>query len=240
MANYYLTEDPRLNVSRGLVKGATPVHVIGYNPDIDMGSDPETLWSYGGVYPWSTLTTANTLHIVSSNTTDTMSVTIVGLNASHEEITDTVTLNGTTHVATTERFHRINDAYTSAPNSGNILMKFANTSGVVVDEILAGYGRNTSAIYTIPAGKVGYLYVGDCSTNLNKETTVVFKMRFENGSTQVVHVVELSNGSYRYEFPFPPAIPEKTDLEVYVMNTLDNNTRVSCNFDILLVDTPIR
>jgi hypothetical protein len=146
---------------------------------------------------------------------------------------------GTTAVASTKKFHRINDAYTSAPNVGDVLVKFANTSGVVVDEIRAGYGRNTTGIYTIPAGKTAYLYVGDCSTNLNKETTVVFKMRFVNGSTQVVHIVELSNGSYRHEFPFPSAIPEKTDLEVYVTNTAQNNTRVSCNFDMLLVQTPI-
>jgi len=240
MANYYLTEDPRLNISRGLVKGAQPVHVIGYNPDIDTGTDPETVWTYGGVYPWGIMATANTLHLVSSNTADTMTVTVVGLDSNHADLVETVTLNGTTPVATTGKFLRINDAYTSSINAGNILFKFANNAGTVVDEIYAGYGHNTTGIFTVPAGKTGYLYVGDCSTNLNKEVTVVFKMRFANGSERVVHVVELSNGAYRYEFPFPPAVPEKTDLEVYVMNTLDNNTRVSCNFDLLLVDTPIR
>lgn len=240
MANFYLTEDLNLNISRGLVKDATFVHVLGYNPDIDTGTDPETVWSYGGVYPWDTLATANTLYLVSSNTQDTMDVIITGLDNNYNVITDTVTINGTTAVPSSKKFLRINDAHiNSTVNKGNILFRFANSSGTVVDEILTGYGQNTTGIYTIPAGKTGYLYVGDASTNLNKEITIVFKMRLMNGSQRVAHVAEVSHGYYRYEFPFPTPIPAKTDLEVFVINTLDNNTRVACNFDMLLVTTPI-
>lgn len=241
MASFYLTEDLNLNVSRGLVKDATAVHVMGYNPDIDISTDPETVWSYGGVYPWNALTSANTLHVVSSNTGDTGNVTITGLDNNFNAITETITLNGTTSVATSNSFIRINDMYyqNDTTNIGDILVKFANSSGTVVDEIKAGYGQNSTGIYTIPAGKKGYLYVGDCSTNLNKECTVVFMIRLFGKSFRVQHIVELSSGFYRFEFPFPFQLPPKTDLEVYVMNTLDNNTRVSCNFDILLVNDPV-
>jgi hypothetical protein len=235
MANFYLTEDLNLNIARGLVKDATPVHVLGYNPD------PETVWSYGGVYPWATLSNANTLHVVSSNTGDTANITIIGLNSNFEEITETITLNGTSSVATSNSFIRINNCYYNnhTPNIGDILVKFANSSGTVVDEIRAGYGQNTTGIFTIPDGKIVYLYIGDCSTNLNKECTLVFKIRMYGRSFRVQHIVELSNGSYSYKFPFPSPLPPKTDVEVYVINTLDNNTRVACNFDILLVNTPV-
>ena len=240
MASYFLSDDLGLNVSRGLVKGATAVHVLGYNPDIDTSTDPETVWYYGGQYPWSTLATANTLHLSSSNTSDTSTVTINGLDSNFNVITETVTLQGTSSVATTKKFLRINDAYyhDTTPNVGDIAFKFANSSGVVVDQIGAGYGQNTTGVYTIPLGKTGYLFMGDCSTNLNKEITVVFRIRLYGSSFRVAHIVELSNGSYNYKFPFPSAIPEKSDLEVYVENTLDNNTRVACNFDLLLVDNP--
>jgi len=241
MANYYLTEDPRLNVSRGLVKGAQHVHVLGYNPDIDTGTDPETVWVTGGEYPWSTLTSANTIYYSSNNAADTMQLFVSGLDNDFNVVTETITLTGTTPVAGAVKLRRINDAYiTDEINHGEIVMRFANTTGTVVDSMAVGYGQNTTGVYTIPAGKTGYLYAGDASTNLNKETTIVFRIRLNDGGMRVAHIAELSNGAYRYDFHFPAALPEKSDLEVYVVNTLDNNTRVACNFDLLLVDTPIR
>ena len=234
-------DDFFLNASRGLIKGATPVHVLGYNPDIDTGTDPETIWSYGGVYPWATLAAANTIHLVSSNTSDTMDVTIVGLDGNFEPITETVTMNGTTSVSTTNNFIRINDAYVNDTNlnAGNISFKFANSTGTVIDEIIAGYGQNTTGIYTVPANKMGYLYMGDASTGLAKDCTIVFRVRPYGKAFRVAHVVELGATNYTYKFPFPMPMPPKSDLEVYAINTLDNNTRISCNFDLLLVDTPI-
>lgn len=237
MGNYYPTDDVRLNIARGLVNKASHIHVLGYNPDIDTGTDPETVWSYGGAYPWDTLTSANTLYIESSNTTDTMDLVITGLDNDFNEFTEIVTLNGTTPVATTGKFIRINDAYLGSNiNAGDINFRFANTLGTVVDHMRAGYGQNTSGIYTIPAGKTGYLYAGDASTNINKETTIVFRIRLQTGGMRVAHIAELSNGSYRYDFYFPQRLPEKADIEVYVVNTLDSNTRVGCNFDIVLID----
>ena len=233
-------DDFALNVSRGLVKGTTAVHILGYNDALDTTTDPETIWSYGGVYPWNTLTAANTVYVVSANTGDTMNVVIEGLDNNYQPQTETVVLNGTTHVATTKKFLRINDSYTydTNPNVGEITLKLANTSGTVIDHIPAGYGHNVAGIYTIPANKTGYLYFGDCSSNLNKNATIVFRGRQHNSSFQVMHIVELTSGSYGYKFPFPSALPPKTDLEVYAVNVGDNNTRISCNFDILLVDTP--
>lgn len=241
MANYFLTEDLYLNIARGLVKDATPVHILGYNPDIDTGTDPETIWSYGGVYPWTTLSVANNIHIVSSNTNDVATLTIYGLDDNYEEISESITMNGTTPVVTTKKYLRINDAVynDTVPNDGDILFRYANTSGVVVDEIRAGYGQNTTGIYTIPDGKTGYLLFGDASCNLNKELTIVFRIKLHDSSFRVAHIAELSNGGYSYKFPVPSQIPAKTDLEVYAINATDNNIRVACNFDILLVNNPI-
>jgi len=241
MANFFLTEDLNLNIARGLVKDAQHVHVLGYNPDIDTGTDPETVWTYGGVYPFSTMTAANTLVLTSSNTDDTINVVITGLDNDYKVITETIALNGTTPVSTTKKFIRINDAHTNGTglNAGNIIFRFANASGVVVDEIYAGYGQNTTGIYTVPAGMTGYLYTGDVSTNRNKETTLVFRIKLTDGSLRVAHIAEIGNGSYRYDFPVPSQLPERSDLEVFVINTLDNNTRVACNFDLVLVKNPV-
>jgi len=238
MAKHYI-DDFKLNLSRGLVQGATQVHVLGYNPDIDTGTDPETVWVTGGQYPWAALNTAAKLYLSSDSASDTCQVTITGLGANFVQIIETITLNGTTAVATTNNFIRINDAYTSAVNVGTVSMRIGSAGGAVVDSIAAGYGQNTTGIFTVPAGKIGYLYAGDASVSLNKETTIVFRIRLQDGSMRVAHIAEISNGAYRYDFHFPQMLPQGTDLEVYVMNTLDNNTRVACNFDIVLLDSPI-
>jgi hypothetical protein len=92
------------------------------------------------------------------------------------------------------------------------------------------------ALYTIPTGKTGYLYTGDCSVNLNKEVTIKFYVRYPGGPFRIAHVIELASTNYRYDFPFPVVLPAGSDLEVRVDNANDNNCRVSANFDILLRD----
>lgn len=241
MSKYYL-DNFALNISRGLVPGASFVHKFGYNPDIDTATDPETVWSYGGLYPWSALNTAQTLYVKSSSASDTMNVTLAGQDSAGAEITETVTLTGTTAVATTKQFKRIYRAFCSdtVENVGDITMHTVSGSGTVVCHILAGEGQTLLALYTIPAGKTGYLYTGDCSVNLNKEITIKFYVRYPGGPFRVAHVVELASRSYRYDFPFPTVLPAGADIEVRVDNANDSNCRVSANFDILLIDTPIR
>jgi hypothetical protein len=187
------------------------------------------------------MTAANTIVLTSSNTADTINVLITGLDNDYKVITETITLNGTSPVSSTKKFLRINDAHTSGNgvNIGNIIFKFANASGIVVDEIYAGYGQNTTGIYTIPDGMTGYLYTGDATTNRNKDTTIVFRIRLPDGSLRVAHIAEVGAGSYRYDFPIPAQLPGRSDLEVFVVNTLDNNTRVACNFDLVLVKNPV-
>lgn len=241
MAKNYIN-DFYLNASRGIIQGVSTVHKFGYNPDIDTSTDPETIWSYGGLYPWSAMDgAAKTLYVKSSSASDTMQVTFTGLDTAGIEITDTVTLTGTTAVTSTKQFTRIYRAFVMglAENVGDITWHTVSGSGTVVAHILAGEGQTLAAIYSVPAGKTGYLYAGDCSLNLNKEITLKFYARYPGGPFRVAHVVELAGVPYRYDFPFPMPLPAGTDLEVRVDNANDNNCRVSANFDILLMQTPI-
>lgn len=235
--NYYIS-DERLNIARGLVKGTSFVHKFGYNPDIDTATDPETVWSHGGLYPWSALDgAAQTLYVKSSSASDTMSVTFYGHDNAGLEISDTVTLTGTTAVTSTKAFKRIYRAFVTGTvlNVGEITWHTVSGTGTVVCSITAGEGQTLMALYSIPADKTGYLYTGDCSLNLNKEITIKFYVRYPGAPFRIAHVVELSGTSYRYDFPFPPLLPPGTDIEVRVDNANDNNCRVAANFDILLI-----
>jgi hypothetical protein len=167
-----------------------------------------------------------------------MPVTFYGHDNDGLEISDTVTLTGTTAVASTKAFKRIYRAFAggSTENVGEITWHTVSGSGTVVCAIAAGEGQTLLALYSVPSNKTGYLYTGDCSLNLNKEITIKFYVRYSGQPFRIAHVVELSGTAYRYDFPFPPALPPGTDIEVRVDNANDNNCRVAANFDILLID----
>jgi hypothetical protein len=226
-------------VAEGNITDHTFVHKFGYNPDIDTATDPETIWSHGGLYPWSALDgAAQTLYVKSSSGSDTMTVTFTGHNNAGEEINDTVTLNGTTPVTSNSTFKRIYRAFVNGNtvNAGEITWHTVSGSGTVVCAIAAGEGQTLMALYSVPAGKTGYLYTGDCSINAGKEVTIKFYVRYPGAPFRAAHVVELAGINYRYDFPFPPTLPAGTDLEVRVDNANDNNCRVAANFDILLIE----
>ena len=232
-------EEFLLQLARGHIANHSSVHKFGYNPDIDTSTDPETVWSYGGLYPWSALDTEQTLYVKSSSASDTSGdVTIVGLDNNGLEISDTVTLSGTTAVTTSKKFKRVYRAFCadSVGHVGEITMHTVSDSGTVVCHIAAAEGQTLMAVYTVPSNKTGYLLAGDCSVNLNKEITVKFYVRYPGGPFRVAHVVELCSNSYRYDFIVPQELPPGSDLEVRVDNANDSNCRVSANFDLILID----
>ena len=237
MKKYY-TVDERLNVSRGLVLGTELVHRCGYNADVDTTTDPETVWTYGGLYPWSLLADAEVLTLASSNTADTMAVTVIGLDNDFLPLQATVTLTGTTPVTTGEvAFRRINDFIVNdgAENVGEIIAYTESTNTNVVAHIPIGEGQSQEAFYTVPAGKTGYLYCGDASLN-DKSGTIKFYVRELGSPFRIAHIAEIVGNTYRYDFPFPIPLAPGSDLEVRLDNASDNNIRISANFDILLVD----
>lgn len=238
MIKYYIT-DEKLNVSRGLVLGTELVHRCGYNPQVDTTSDPETVWTYGGLYPWSLLANAEVLTLASSNTADTMAVTVIGLDNDLLPLQATITLTGTTPVTTGEvAFRRVNDFIVNdgAENVGEIIAYTESTNTNVVAHIPAGEGQSQEAFYTVPAGKTGYLYCGDACIGTKSDGTIKFYVREPGKPFRIAHIAEISGNSYRYDFPFPVPLIAGSDLEVRLDNAGSNGIRVSANFDILLVD----
>lgn len=237
MAKHYI-DDFRLNSARGLTQGARSVHVTGYNPDINSNTDPETIWGHGGLYPWATWNN-HLLTIVSSSASDVgKQLYLIGLDQNFAEITETVTLNGTTPVTTTKAFHRVNDGMIVGGTTANVGEIDISVSGSVVEHISVGEGRISSGVYTVPAGKIGYLYKGNCSIN-NKSVTLQFYVRTPGNPFIIAHQAEVTGARYEYEFAFPQPLPAGTDLEVRIDRSADNGVRAACNFEILLVDSPI-
>lgn len=227
-----------LNIARGLVPGASVVHKFGANFDCDQGT--ETLWTAGGLYPWSTFSTAATLDVISSTTNDTgEEVAIEGLDENYAPLREVVTLtddgSNPTNATTQNSFIRVFRMY-GVSNGGVVGTVNAKISTTIVGQIAAGRGQTLMGIYTIPAGKTGYLLCGDASISKGGDGQIEMMARiFGEGGFRVAHIAELYDNSYRYDFPVPLRIPEKSDIDIR-FTTVNNNFKVTCAFDIILVD----
>lgn len=242
------TEQFELQVSRGQIAWHRSVIVFGFNGDVD--SSPETIWPGGGLLAFPSA--AIQMTVSSSSASDTSSGTgartiyISGLDASHNEISETVTLNGQNAVTTTKSYLHINEAYVATAGSGNsaagsiYIGTGTVTAGVpatVYDIIAFDYNRRITGSYTIPAGYTGYISQGLFSAGQSGGTNAVTGRLMTRGTNNIrltAAVVTLNNGSADYVFEYPLGVPEKTTIEAQAFGSSENNS-CSSMFIILLV-----
>jgi hypothetical protein len=234
-----------LQVSRGQIQGHTSFNVFGYNPDID--TSEETIWPDGGTIPHPTV--ASALSIVSTSTDDDGSpvgtgartVYIEGVDGNYNVVSETITLNGTTAVATTNTYLYVNQFYVATAgnggaNAGEITAKVSTT---LYDLIATGYNQRTTAHYCVPAGYTGYLTTGVITTGQASGSTSVtafLKQHGPDGILRVGAVSTLNNGSVQYDFTYPYVIPEKNCVGATAVGTAANNS-ASAYFNIVLIKT---
>lgn len=237
--NFYLA------VAQGEVPGYTFVHIAGYNPDLDQTNPitTETIWSGNTVYPWEAWTdggSAQTIYFLSTSASDVGCQFLVqGLDADWEPQEETITLNGLTAVTGTKTWRRINNMTiaNSQINVGTVTGRVTSGTGTIIDIVNPGNGYNATGIYTIPAGYTGYLMVGDASVSKSADLTITMWSRQYGKSFRVAHIASIFESFYRYDFTIPIPLLEKTDIDVRGQSFTEN-TRASCNFDILLVANP--
>lgn len=228
------TPNVYLDVARGSISNSKIVHKFGANFDIDQGTDPESVWSGGGVYPWASLSSAETIYCLSTDAGDTTTLTIEGLDANYDEISETVTLTGTSAVTTINTFLRVFRMTYDARNVGTITARTVSASGTVVAQIDAGYAQTLMAVYTVPAGFTAYLVALDATIDGTKTCQMLMYHRLFGKPFRIAHVAE-SDGHYRYDFTAPLTVPEKTDIDIRINEVSGNDARVTANFDLVLI-----
>jgi hypothetical protein len=252
------TTDFLIEVAKGTVLGHSLVFKYGRNPDIDTGTDPEDVWTYGGTYTYNN--TPSIQYISSDNALDIgMEITVEGLDENYNPQSITVALNGQTQtqIGTGETFVRVFRAYNSGPLefAGNLLIYDDTVTSVTLGvpspttsvkaEIKAIEQQTYMAIYTIPAGKTGYFLGGAISlttgASANKSAIVDLKTRqfggvFRSQETVAITSTGTSNFSQDLHALGPLKIPEKTDIKARVRQVDANDTGVAAYFSILLVD----
>lgn len=228
------TPNVYLDIARGSISNSKIVHKFGANFDIDQGTDPESVWSGGGVYPWASLSSAQTIYCLSTDAGDTTTLTIEGLDANYDEISETVTLTGTSAVTTSNTFLRVFRMTYDATNVGTITARTVSASGTVVAQIDAGYAQTLMAVYTVPAGFTAYLVALDATIDGTKTCQMLMYHRLFGKPFRIAHVAE-SDGHYRYDFTAPLTVPEKTDIDIRINEVSGNDARVTANFDLVLI-----
>jgi hypothetical protein len=199
-------------VAEGNVSGSEVRNIFGWQGSTSTSFIPMWENATAYTYPGSALTMTVT---TSSATDDGGTVTIIGLDASYNVISETVTANNATPPTTSAGFFRINDVIFSKTSGANVGTVTVANGGTTYAKILTGVGRNQASIFTVPAGKSFYLYRIDAFSNDSVSSqTGLFRnyVQYHTGQIYIVARTTLQNNmNIQRRLPFK--YNEKTDIQ---------------------------
>jgi hypothetical protein len=221
-----------LQVARGQVDGHTPLNIFGFSTAVGstaLGPVWEGLTLSGGAYTYPS--SASQLVLVSDSASDTsaLSVRIDGLDANFAPISETIAMNGTTNVTTTNSFLRINMmSTTNGLNVGNITAKISTTTYAKIN---AGIGQTQMSIYTVPKGYTFYLsYIqADASIGFTSSNYIKYAEYNKDNVSGEVNVLNQTTFVQTLNIPYTCSIAhtEKTDIQYQVI--ANSGSPFSCN-----------
>ena len=188
----YAYNNPFLQAAFGHIKGASQNLIFGFSAAVagDMLYD---LWP--GTNPYPFLDTAEIISVSSDSIEDNPTgtgagvVLVFGLDENGLEQEETLVLNGTTPVLTTNTFLRVNDLVVvqgapggdiNTPNIGTITAT-SNTTAAQQAIILPMTGRATQSVYTVPYDKRGTVRSITISVPESKTVEIVVANRPRDG-----------------------------------------------------------
>lgn len=238
------------------IPGVSSVDKFGVNPLITTSSDPEDIWEFGGEYIYDDWGTAPIISLSSSSAVDNQPISIDGLDIEGNAVNQLITLNGQTRVALTTPLWRVYRMENEADQGGDIngivycYTGTANTAGVPADAnvraIINGeHNQTLMALYTIPKGKVGFLFRGELGVELEGNSAALAEyahIHYESRRVGKVFKVKKAitnivggNAEHIDVRSFPDIIPELTDIKMRVIE-VSMTMGVWGTFDILLYD----
>jgi hypothetical protein len=199
-----------LQVARGQIDGHSTLNIYGYQPSVGTTFIP--VWENATAYSFPV---AETTMYLTGTDSDTAQVLITGLDANYNQISETLTLNGTTPVATTKQYFRVNGMQVVSGNPAAAVTLTNSGGSTTYAKINAGVGRTQAGIYTVPAGYTYFLQRVNIYTSLNGNDYVIYQNKTisPSGVVQVTQQApfSISYGALRI---MPRLIPEKTDIQL--------------------------
>ena len=235
------TSEPfELQVSRGQITLHYKLHKFGFNSlvqDIE-----ETIWDVGGLYAYPSSAVKMTATSTDGANDDGVQVTVQGLDANYNQISETITLDGTGVGETNGFFLRVFRAFIEGSQEPSGTINITNASTTYA-RITLGENQTLMAVWTVPAGYTAYMLQNNttCYTEQNNKFGITRLMTREPDGvfrTQDKHTVVLSQNVVNY--PIPKSIPEKTDIEMRAIASSSNaNLQVSASFDIVYIKNEV-
>lgn len=236
-----------LQIARGQIDGHSVVSIFGYSATVGSSAQGplwEGLTLSGGTYTYPS--SAGQIVLVSDSASDntSRSVLINGLDANYNILTETIALNGTTNVTTTNSFFRINSMeMLNSANTGTITAKIAT---VLYAQINPGVGQTQMSIYTVPAGYSFYLTYSQYDASIGFTSSnymIAAEWNKLNSGTQIGQITLTHQSTFvqKQEVPFnntPILHPEKTDLQFQVKANTGSPFVVSCYQGGYLIKNP--
>ena len=255
-----------LAIAKGDVVGTSFIHKFGEAPDFDSTDGIVTIWDGaddgvlgGGAMVYTYSSTADIGLISSSNAGDTQDIEIQGLDTNGDLVTQTITLTGQTDVDISgvggtdlKRVFRMINRNSSdlagvvylRTNGSTQTAGVPDTANTVRAIINNGNNQTLMAIYTVPAGKTGYMrdwYAATAGGNRSSNYKIRLKARPDGEVFQLKHtsaVAENGTSAYQHDYNEPEVFSAGTDIEMTVATTDTPITgaAVSGGFDIVLVN----
>jgi hypothetical protein len=209
-----------LQVSRNQITGHSVLNIFGYQASVTTASIP--VWENASVYTYPTSALTMTY---ASTASETLTMTVTGLDANYTVVTDTVTFTaGTSGTATNgTQFFRINSmVVTSTGTLGgtNVGTITAKNGGTTYAQIAIGVGKTQMAIYTVPAGFSFHLnridvFASNPYTSANNLTFINWqqnpatKVAFNVAQSPFISILDIHR-------QYPLIYTEKTDIQFRV------------------------
>lgn len=249
-----------LAIAQGDITGTSFLHKFGGAPDFDTGDGIVDVWDGADdanidqmVYQYSDVANINTFS--SSDAGDTTTIEVQGLDENLNQMVETVVLNGQTTTTTANSFKRVFRLKNvgTVDNIGHIYCfthDTAVTGGVPqtsanVRAVMQPANNQTlMAIYTIPAGKTGYMrsfFATSSGASRSADYQVDLFARPEGQVFQLKHrssILEGGTTHWNHQYVEPEVFKEKTDIAMRVKILTNTITAASIagGFDIVLVD----
>lgn len=230
-ASYYPTEYLELNIARGLVKGTTNISKFGYNSAV--GSSYETAWDGANNYVY--IATAGTATVTSTQADDSDGTVLVqGLDSNYNEVEETLTIGGS---AGQQLFYRVFRAQmltanTGETNTGNVSITVDSKVAAIITQ---DEGQTLMSLYTIPAGKKGYLTQLDIGSSKDVENTAKIITRSSPTTAwNTKSFITTRGGFLEKNYKVPLEIQEKSDIEVRVKASA--TSAISAGFELVIIE----
>lgn len=215
------------DIAKGVVPGHSLFRAIGYGPTIT--TTRSDLCDVAGTYVFPPAGGIQ-MRVISSNANDTAAgtgartVDINYLDASYNEQTELVTLNGTTAVSTVAtNILRVNGFHSATVGSNGVAVgnvSLQNTGGTISYAKIAANGNvSRCAVYTVPAGKKAYITewsggVAAKAGEVTLRTTSDLLSNLHPGVFQFKLSSIIESGGLTGTFTIPVVVPATGDIKM--------------------------